>query len=198
MRTLSVTTVIGLFVFSVGVPQSPVSAQPPAPAGEYVDYTPDSNSVSGWVDEPARVVMPRWKAMPWNSHGPQAGTTAPYFRDTELGEHPHYGHNGSPAAGYPHHDNRSAMSGIWYRPNGYLGTTTWNAPYSFNPMGNGAPQHRSAYRMDYAPATIVPTATQYGPYYYPRYRDLHAPVSEDCEDDPKYCRKKSFWLFGRK
>lgn len=198
MRVLSVIGIIGLLLLTLGVPSRILEAQSPTSSDDYVDQTPDSNSSGGWVDEPARVVTPRWMGMPRLNHGPQAGLSAPYFRDTELGERPHYGHNGSPAAGYPHRDNHSAMSGIWYRPNGYLGTSVWKAPLSFNPMGNGAPQHRSAYRLDYAPATVVPTSTQYGPFYASRYRDMHAPVREDCEDDPKYCRKKTFWLFGRK
>ncbi|MDC0261632.1 hypothetical protein OAK47_00275 [Planctomycetaceae bacterium] len=195
MRVSQSAVALGILIALFATCLSPLSAQPPSPTTDYVDYTVGNGS--GWVDSPAKVVSPRWHGMPWMSNGPQAGSQTPYFRDTELGEHPHYGSNGSPAAGYPHYDNRSSMHGIWYRPNGYAGTDHWNQPLRFSPMGNGTPQHRSAYRLDYAPYTIVPSDTQYGPQYYPRYRDMHDPTSDDC-DDPDYCRKKSFWLFGRK
>jgi len=197
MRVSQSVLILGLMVVSASYSCSPLVAQPPAPAAEYVDYNVGNSDGSGWVDTPAKIAMPRWHGMPWMSNGPQAGSQTPYFRDTELGEYPHHGSNGSPAAGYPHFDNRSAMHGIWYRPNGYAGTDHWDQPLRFNPMGNGVPQHRSAYRMDYAPYTVVPTDTQYGPYYYPRYRDMNDPTSDNC-DDPDYCRKKSFWLIGRK
>jgi len=198
MRNVLTIWLFGMSVWGFGAFPQVLTAQPPAPSmSDYENVVSGNSGGSGWVDQPAKVVVPRWRGMRWMSHGPQAGSQAPFFRDTELGEYPHYGSNGSPGAGYPHFDNAAAMHGIWYRPNGYAGTSHWKQPLRFNPMGNGTPQHRSAYRLDYAPYTIVPTDTQYGPQYYPRYRDMHAPLNEDC-DDPDYCDKKTFWLWGRK
>ena len=145
-----------LFGFSVlitvfGLWGSTLGAQPPASAPEPIPGLSPTSNDNGWVDAPAMTVIPRWKGMPWMTRGPQAGVESPYFRDTELGQQTHHGDNGSPAMGYPHQDNRSSMYGLWYRPNGYAGTSHWDQPLSFNPMGYGVPQHREAYRLDYAP-----------------------------------------------
>ena len=201
---MSVTpkSVLFCFVFAFVLSATAV-AQPPAPMPQ--EYLEDDQPLgiatvpqndTGWVDEPALTVMPRWMGMPWMYSGPQE----PIFSETELGAHPHLGENGSPGVGYPHRDLPPAFYGPWYRPNGYEGTSIWTRPYSFNPRGYGVPQHRSAYKLDYAPATLSTTATQYGPYYYPRFRDLHDPHRDLCEKDCCHsdtCRKRSFWLLDR-
>lgn len=194
------------FVFAILITPA-TQAQPPAPMPDG-DSLEDQARVdelnrkrAGWVDQPAQTVVPRWMGMPWMFNAPQAGVQAPIFSDTELGDRPHYGENGSPGAGYPHRDLSPAHYGAWYRPNGYEGMSMWTQPYSFNPRGYGTPQHRSAYKLDYAPAVLSTTATQYGPYYYPRFRDMHDPNPEMCEDEDccysKTCRKRSFWLLNR-
>lgn len=194
------------FVFAILI--NIAQAQPPAPMPE--EYLEDDASIgmaaleqdnTGWVDDPPLTLMPRWMGMPWMYHGPQAGVETPHFRDTELGDRPHYGENGSPGMGYPHREGPPALYDIWYRPNGYEGQSNWYQPYSFNPRGYGIPQHRTAYKLDYAPAVLSTTATQYGPYYYPRYHDLHDPQTGDCDEGDscysKTCRKRSFWLLKR-
>lgn len=180
-----------------------VTAQPPAPMPE--EFLQDDRAAgiaalegddTGWVDEPALTLVPRWLVIPWMSHGPQAGADAPVFGNTEYGAPVTLGDEHDPATGYPHRIAPPAHYGLWYRPEGYANEAYWNQPYSFNPRGYGVPQHRTAYKLDYAPHVLSTTATQYGPYYYPRFRDLHDPLYE-CDDDccySKTCRKRSFWL----
>jgi hypothetical protein len=190
------------FVFAF-VLTATAQAQPPAPTPE--EYLQGDSSIgipsvdekdTGWVEPPVLDAVPRWLSMPWMYDAPQAGVEAPIFNDTELGAQIHYGDNGSPAEGYPHREASPAHYAVWYRPFAYDGLDVWKQPLSFNPRGYGTPQKRAPYRVDYAPYVMSTTATQYGPYYYPRFRDFQDP-GPDCDDDccdSRSCRKRSFWL----
>jgi len=188
----------------------PANAQPPAgvsglypqgddSSGRGIIEKKDTTGSTTWIDQPAMTLVPRWRAISPMFNGPQAGVQVPVFSNTEYGSPVTMGDENAPSAGYPHQIAPPANYGLWYRPEGYANRIYWNQPYSFNPRGYGVPQHRTPYRLDYAPHVLSTTQTQYGPYYYPRFRDAHDPLppcDKDCCYSP-FCRKRSFWLLDR-
>ncbi len=129
------------------------------------------------------------KPFPPEPAPPITGDDAPYFRDTQFGQYPHFGNPGAPSEGHLHRDLPDVHYGVWYRPNSFQGQTDWCKPLPFNPRGRGTPKHTACERLDYAPYQLAVPHTPYGPYYYPR------PLTYNCCREEKQDKKNwfKFW-----
>lgn len=184
MSTQSSHRLLGIFLCGVTVSFAAVSASkaqvPPAPAVvQPTDADPYSESAPE-LEDVELSTRSYYDKFPWMQAGPVPGVEAPYFRDTQFGDHDDYGASGYPGAGYPHQDLRSVRYGVWYRPNDFRGSVDWYEPIRFNPRGVGYPRHCANYRMDYAPAVVDIPYNQYGPYYYRNYQHYN----DDQDDKP--------------
>jgi len=145
-------------------PIPPQPADPEASAPSDVPKTADSKMDAM---DPPRL----WEKKPTEP-------TAPPFRDTEFGSHPHFGQPHDGGRGYRHYSLPAYRYDIWYRPRGFgMGIAERCSPAPFRPKGYGNlfNEPSTCYRMDYSRYALKNYATDYGPSYYRRQPDQRCP-----------------------